>query len=101
MVNLAVSQALEKELLLHLVSQVSRIEKQLDDLISSNAETEWLDLKSFAKLAGTTEEGVRWAVKKGVVSGDGIRNVGNKTRKYLRFHRKIALNQFLKRVVAA
>ena len=92
---------LERELLLHLVSSLSRIEKQLDDLISSKSETDWLDLKSFAKLAGTTEEGVRWAVKKGVVHGEGIRNVGNKSRKYLRFHRKLALNQFLKKVVAA
>ena len=92
--------ASDTELLAHLISQVSRIEKRLDDLTTSTSQSEWLTPQEFAVLAGCHVDSVRNAVKRGVLHGtDAVRNMGTKKNNHLRFHRRHALDQFMKKVV--
>ena len=89
---------MEADLLINLLFTVDRIEKKLDALDESRSESEWLKPDEFCKLAGTTKEGLRYAIQKGVIHGDAIRNVGTAKRKHLRYHRTRAVDQYLKKV---
>ena len=90
---------MEAELLIHLMNTVDRIEKKLDALEEGRSESEWLKPEEFCKLAGTTKEGLRYAISKGVIHGDAIRNVGTAKRAHLRYHRTRAVDQYLKKLV--
>ena len=92
---------METELLLHLVKAVDRIEKRLDDLDHSIPEHEWLDPVEFCKLAGLSREALRYAVQKGKIHGPAIRNTGTAKRQHLRYHRQLALDQYLNNAAGA
>jgi len=85
----------ETELLLHLVSAVDRIEKKLAALDESIPEHEWLSPVEFCKLAGISKEALKYAVQKGRIYGEALRNIGTPKRATLRYHRKLALDQYL------
>lgn len=89
---------MERELLLHLVTAVDRIEKRLAALDESIPEHEWLSPVEFCKLAGISREALKYAIQKGRINGEAIRNVGTAKRHSLRYHRKLALDQYLNRV---
>lgn len=91
---------MEHELLLHLVTAVDRIEKKLAALDDSIPEHEWLNPVEFCKLAGISREALKYAIQKGRISGESIRNVGTAKRHSLRYHRKLALDQYLNRAKA-
>ena len=86
---------MERELLLHLVTAVDRIEKKLATLDDSVPEHEWLSPVEFMKLAGISREALKYAIQKGKIHGEAIRNVGTAKRHSLRYHRKLALDQYL------
>ena len=86
---------METELLLHLVNAVDRIEKKLAALDESIPEHEWLSPVEFCKLAGISKEALKYAVQKGRISGEALRNIGTPKRASLRYHRKLALSQYL------
>ena len=86
---------METELLLHLVKAVDRIEKRLSETDGAIPEHEWLDPIEFCKLAGISKEALRYAVQKGKIHGDALRNTGTVKRQHLRYHRKLALDQYL------
>ena len=92
---------METELLLHLVSAVDRIEKKLAALDESIPEHEWLSPVEFCKLAGISKEALKYAVQKGRISGEALRNIGTPKRATLRYHRKLALDQYLNGAGAA
>jgi len=90
---------MEAEILLSLASALDRIEKKLDAMErTGTTEAEWLKPEEFCKLAGMTKEGLRYAIQKGTIHGDAIRNVGTAKRQHLRYHRVKAMNQYLKKV---
>ena len=89
---------MERELLLHLVTAVDRIEKKLATLDESATEHEWLSPVEFMRLAGISREALKYAIQKGRISGEAIRNVGTVKRHSLRYHRKLALDQYLNKV---
>ena len=89
---------MESDLLIHLVAAVDRIEKKLAAMDQSTIEHDWLEPAEFCKLAGISREALRYAVQKGKIHGDALRNTGTVKRQHLRFHRVNALNQFLKQV---
>ena len=89
---------MEAELLINLLNTVDRIEKKLDAMEEGRKESEWLKPDEFCKLAGTTKEGLRYAISKGVIHGDAIRNVGTAKRAHLRYHRTKAVDQYLKKL---
>ena len=91
---------METELLLHLVNAVDRIEKKLAALDESTPEHEWLSPVEFCKLAGISKEALKYAVQKGRISGEALRNIGTPKRATLRYHRKRALDQYLNGVAA-
>ena len=92
---------METELLLHLVKAVDRIEKKLSDLEGHAPEHEWLNPVEFCQLAGISKEALKYAVQKGRISGEALRNIGTPKRATLRYHRKLALDQYLNRAGAA
>ena len=98
MLRRATGFGMEAELLIHLVNAVDRIEKKLEALEGSTAEAEWLKPDEFMKLAGMTKEGLRYAIQKGTIHGDAIRNVGTAKRQHLRYHRVKAMDQYLKKL---
>ena len=83
------------DLLLKLIVQVDRIEKKLADLDGSTPEHEWLSPVEFCKHAGISREALKYAVQKGRIHGEAIRNIGTPKRANLRYHRKLALDQYL------
>lgn len=89
---------MEAELLIHLMNTVDRIEKKLDALEDQRSESEWLKPEEFCKLTGTTKEGLRYAVQKGTIHGEAIRNIGTAKRAHLRYHRTKAVDQYLKKL---
>ena len=91
---------MDQELLLHLVKAVDRIETKLAELDGSRKTHEWLSRQEFLDLAGISEHHLKYAIQKGRIHGDAIRNVGTAKRARLRFHRTRALDQFLNRVPA-
>ena len=86
---------METELLLHLVNAVDRIEKKLAELDESIPEHEWLSSVEFCKLAGISKEALKYAVQKGRINGNALRNIGTPKRATLRYHRQLALDQYL------
>ncbi len=89
---------MEAELLIHLMNAVDRIEKKLDALEDQRTKSEWLKPEEFCRLAGTTKEGLRYAIQKGTIHGDAIRNIGTTKRANLRYHRTRAVDQYLKKI---
>ena len=86
---------METELLLHLVKAVDRIEKKLSDLEGQTPEHEWLTPVEFCQVANISREALKYAVQKGRISGEALRNIGTPKRATLRYHRKLALDQYL------
>lgn len=89
------------DLLLKLVAQVDRIERKLAALEGSATEHEWLSPVEFCKLAGISREALKYAVQKGHIRGEAIRNIGTPKRANLRYHRAHALDQYLNRSAPA
>lgn len=89
---------MEAELYFLLMTAIDRIEKKLDALDDQRSQSEWLKPEEFCRLAGTTKEGLRYAIQKGTIHGDAIRNIGTTKRAHLRYHRTRALDQYLKKV---
>lgn len=61
-------------------------------------EEAWIDSKSFCAAVGLKDKhALHYAMAKGVISGDALRNIGTAKRPRYRFHRRLAVDQFLSR----
>lgn len=63
-------------------------------------EETWIDSREFCRMTGIPNKAaLHYAMSKGVISGDALRNIGTAKRPRYRFHRRKAVDQFLNRAV--
>ena len=91
----------DSTLILHLIKQVDQLHQKLDAIGSVPTEHEWLSAEEFCKLAGISPEALKYAVRTRKIHSEALRNTGTVKKMRLRYHRKLALDQFLKGVPAA
>ena len=77
--------------------RLSKLESLIQSSLQEQSEATWLDSKEFSKYAHISQQALRYAMEKGVLHGDAIRNIGTPKRPRYRFHRNKALDQYMNR----
>lgn len=82
--------------------RLDHIEQQLHKLISALApeepESDWVNSQEFCRLVGLKDtKALVYQMSKGILHGPAIRNIGTAKRPRYRFHRRLAVDQFLSR----
>ena len=64
---------------------------------TQESHAEWIDSEEFCKQVGIAPKQLTYYMSKGTPSGDAVRNIGTVARPRYRFHRVMAVDQFLNR----
>lgn len=82
--------------------RLDHIEQLLYKLTSALApeesESDWVDSREFCRLVGLKDtKALTYQMSKGILRPDALRNIGTIKRPWYRFHRRLAVDQFLSR----
>lgn len=78
--------------------RLSRIESILETMCRAQEQhSEWIASEEFCRLVGIKMNQLSYYMSQGTPCGTAVRNVGTPKRPRYRFHRKLAVDQFLSR----
>jgi hypothetical protein len=86
------------------LKRLDDLERKVDRLITvlggkAAHECDWVDSKEFCRLVGLSDtKALTYQMSKGVIHGEALRNIGTANRPRYRFHRRMAVDQFLNRL---
>ena len=82
--------------------RLTDLEYKLDSILNAlkvREASDWVDRKTICQIMGCSERHLFELIAKGCIYGDAIKNIGTAKRARYLFHRKLAFDQYLNRLL--